>query len=180
MPAVNLPADINLVGIDVSHSCCVQAARAYARRGWRCICARGEQIPLPSGSIDVVASNVALPYMNIPRALEEIHRVLRAHGTVRLGLHHPLFTSTEFRNCGFRPKAALYRVWVLLNGLYFHVTGKVLTAAGKSESCQTARGMRLALARAGFTDVQCRRDKLRFVVEARKASARVIPFRRAA
>ncbi|MGH8318285.1 MAG: class I SAM-dependent methyltransferase [Steroidobacteraceae bacterium] len=46
-----------------------------------------ERLPFPDGYFDVVTSRVALPYVNIPLALSEISRVLRANGYIYLTLH---------------------------------------------------------------------------------------------
>lgn len=58
-----------IVGIDVERDRVQAANLKYSGRGWGYVCARGEEIPLPDGSIDGVFCNVALPYMHIPRTL---------------------------------------------------------------------------------------------------------------
>jgi len=63
----------------------------------------------------------------------------------------------------------LYRLFVMLNGLWFHVTGRVLTVAGRPESFQTKRGLHRALARAGFVDLVFTRPDGRLIVEGRRA-----------
>jgi hypothetical protein len=70
------------------------------------------------------------------------------------------------------PVAMIYRLFVLLNGLYFYLTAKVLQVAGRRESFQTKRGLRLALTREGFVDVAFSRPDGRLIVEARSATTR--------
>ena len=62
-----------IVGIDVQWDRVQAANLKYSGRGWEYLCARGEEIPLPDGSVQGVFCNVALPYMHIPRTLAELH-----------------------------------------------------------------------------------------------------------
>jgi len=132
--------------------------------------ARGERLPFPSESFERVVSGVALPYMHIPRTVGEIHRVLVPGGCFQATLHSPGFTWRELRqNAWPHPKATLFRLFVLSNGIVFHLSGCVLEIGEKAESCQTERGMRLALADAGFSGIAFRRlDDGKLLVEARK------------
>ncbi len=52
-------------------------------------------MPFADGSFDRVISAIALPYMNIQKALAEIHRILVPGGGVSLTLHLPSFTIAE-------------------------------------------------------------------------------------
>jgi ubiquinone/menaquinone biosynthesis C-methylase UbiE len=160
-----------IIGIDTQRDRIREANLKYGSRGWEYLCARGEEIPLPDGSIDGVFCNVALPYMHIPRTLAELHRVLVPGGWVKATLHPPSFTWSEFRNSFPRPKATLFRVFVLLNGMVLHFSGDVLSLGRVAESCQTDAGMRKAMRRAGFTAVSFRREGRRFFVEARREGA---------
>ena len=66
-----------------------------------------------------------------------------------------------------QPKGVIFQLYVLASGVVLHCTGRPLPAlAGRRESCQTARGMSLALRRAGFSRVAVQRDKLHMVVTA--------------
>jgi ubiquinone/menaquinone biosynthesis C-methylase UbiE len=155
-----------IIGIDLREDR-LQAARAkYSGRGWCYICARGENIPLPAASVSGVLCEVALPYMHIPRTLRELHRVLVPGGWLKATLHAPGFTWSEFRRSFPKPKPSLFRVFVLLNGMVLHCSGKVLALGSVAESCQTDAGMRLALRRAGFTAVEFRHEGPRFYVDA--------------
>jgi len=154
--------------VDINELALAQAREKYSDRGWIYLHGRGEDLPLPDSSVEYVLSSVALPYMHIPQALSEVHRVLTSGGMFRATLHSPRFTCSEFRKAFPSPKATLFRLFVLVNGLAFHFSGKVLTVGGKSECCQTKRGMTKALKRAGFFEVRFWREGVKFFVEAKK------------
>jgi ubiquinone/menaquinone biosynthesis C-methylase UbiE len=105
--------------------------------------------------------------MDIPRTLAEVHRVLKAGGSVMFSLHPMHFTMSEFRKALPHLIATDFRFFVLANGVYFHLTGKILRVGGKTESFQTRRGLRLALARAGFGSIAFTRPEGRLIVEAK-------------
>lgn len=89
--------------------------------------------------------------MNIPKALAEIHRVLVLNGSLSLRLHPASFALEELLHDAIpNPKATLFRLYVLANGVWFHCSGRTIGILGKTESFQTERGMRIALKRAGF------------------------------
>ena len=71
-----------------------------------------------------------------------------------------------------KPSVLLYRVYVALNGLWFHLTGDVFSyplSSRRVESWQTERGIRLALQRAGLIDFHSSRlPDGGFVVQARR------------
>lgn len=65
-----------------------RAPRWFSRQ--RFVCAQAEQIPLPSSSVDLVWSNLALEWMSDPdRVLAELARVLRDGGLVMLSTLGP-------------------------------------------------------------------------------------------
>ena len=158
----------SVIGIDIQSARARTALLNNQSRGWKYVCARGEQTPFQAASFAGAFSEVALPYMQIPRTLAELHRVLVPGGWLRGTLHSPAFTWQEFLRSFPRPKQSLFRVFVLLNGAILHFTGKVMALGSVAESCQTEAGMRIALRRAGFENVTFRHEGLRFFVEARR------------
>lgn len=160
-----------VIGIDVKPDRIQAAHREFSGRGWCYLCARGENVPLRDGSVDCAFSNVALPYMHIPRVLAELHRVLVPGGLLQATLHPPSFAWSEFRRSFPKPKQSLFRVFVFLNGMVLHFSGRVISLGKVAESCQTERGMRIALERAGFTAVSFRHEERRFFVNARRDGA---------
>jgi ubiquinone/menaquinone biosynthesis C-methylase UbiE len=156
-----------VVGLDVRHDRCL-AALSRAPRGWGYICASGSEIPVADGSVDMVISNLAIPYMHIPTVLSEAYRVLKPGGALLFSLHTPQFTVQELKRSLPRPKPMAYRAYVLLNGAVFHLTGKLISIRQRCESFQTTRGMRIALERAGFGEVEAGELLNKFAVRAWK------------
>jgi len=165
-----LPTD-EVVGLDIDDGRLAAARLRFPH--WTYMQGRGEKLPFEEGRFDRVISSVALPYMDIPRTLWEIHRILVPGGRVSLSLHSPSFTLTELREHAFPHMVpTLYRLYVLANGTLFHTTGKTTHFPnGRVESFQTERGMRIALRKAGFTDINFRHVPgpagTMFLVEAR-------------
>lgn len=169
--------DRQIVGIDIQQERVRAANLKYGSRGWNFLCAEGENIPLPDQSVDGVICEVALPYMHIPRTLAEVNRVLVPGGWLKATLHTPEFTWSEFRKAFPRPKPSLFRLFVILNGVVFHFSGDVISLGKVAESCQTDAGMRIALRRAGFTEVSFRHEGIRCFVDARRQLAHADPAR---
>jgi ubiquinone/menaquinone biosynthesis C-methylase UbiE len=163
----NVSDEDDVVGVDIDEPSLAIARQSFANRTFRY--ARGEALPFPDASFDRVVSAVALPYMDIPKTLAEVRRVLVPGGTVFFSVHAFRFTLCELRKATPRPVAMLYRLFVMLNGLWFHLTGRVLTVAGRAESFQTKSGLQRALARAGFVDLVFTRPDGRLIVEGRRA-----------
>jgi SAM-dependent methyltransferase len=169
--ASRLPPGALACGVDLDLS-----ALALGRSltdGVQFACSRGEALPFRDESFDFVFSRVALPYMDIPRALAEIARVLRAGGALWLSLHPLAFALREMAGAvrAGRGRAAVYLIYTLLNGLSLHVTNRVHRwpfGSDGYESAQTVGGMRRALERAGFQDIAVTRGRF-FVAAARKA-----------
>jgi SAM-dependent methyltransferase len=127
------------------------AARNFPSRQF--VQAAGEALPFRAESFESVLCMLSLPYMNIPVALKEAHRVLRPNGKLFVSIHPLRFTLRELAACRSIP-AILFRLFVILNGCYFHVTGRILSVRGRPESFQTIRGMRIALSRAKLENLQ--------------------------
>jgi SAM-dependent methyltransferase len=168
--ASNLRPGVLAVGVDVDHS-----ALLLGRRLSDTICfirAEGEALPFENGSFDLIISRVAVPYMRVDGALAEMGRVLRPGGSLWLVLHPFRMTASELVTNITRLefKAAVYRVWVLTNGLALHIFGRqwaLPLKARRYESYQTERGVTRALSAAGFGHIAFGRGD-HFVVTAKK------------
>ena len=160
----------DVIGLDVAFDRLESAKAKYPAR--RFVRGQGEALPFGDQTFQTVVCQIALPYMNIPIALGEISRVLAPGGAVHLSLHAFRFTLHELTVAFPRPKALMFRFWVMLNGLILHYTGKPAAIGGRYESFQTRRGIAVALGNAGFVDVSISRPQYRFgrrlVVKARK------------
>ena len=142
-----------VTGLDIDGSSLRIAHLNFPGRNF--VCGAGESLPFKDQSFDRVISGVALPYMNIPKALAEIHRILVPGGRMSLSLHLPSFTASELLHHAIpRPIPTLFRLYVMANGLLFHYTGNTVGFfRGRTESFQTQRGMKIALARSGFENI---------------------------
>jgi SAM-dependent methyltransferase len=155
------------VGVDIDIAALRVAARGPIGEPLRVAAAKGEYLPFATGAFDYVYSRVALPYMNIPVALAEMARVLQPRGHLWLALHPIAIPAEQFRRGNLKGK--VYALYTMLNGLWFHFTGRTLQLpGGVCESIQTERGMRVALQRAGFRNVAFHRTALHFTVTAER------------
>jgi ubiquinone/menaquinone biosynthesis C-methylase UbiE len=141
-----------VTGLDIDGTRLTAARLRFPNRAYHL--GAGECLPFQAESFDRVISAVALPYMNIQKALAEIHRVLAHRGSLSLSLHSPGFTLAELLHNAFpKPLATLFRLYVMANGSWFHCTGRTAGFLNRrTESFQTERGMRIALKRAGFSN----------------------------
>lgn len=164
---VALGAGRRSVGVDVDVDALRFAVRDQPADRLRLAAAKGEGLPFTGAAFDYVYSRVALPYMDIPRALSEMHRVLRPGGRLWLTLHSIEIPAAQFRRGNL--KGQLYAAFIVLNGAWFHLTGRTFRVTDRiCESIQTERGMRIALTRAGFARVEFRRTAHHFIVTAER------------
>jgi SAM-dependent methyltransferase len=159
-------------GVDID-----EEALRYGRRLTQEIqfaCASGEALPFAAQTFDVVISRVAIPYMHIPTALQEIARVMRPGGQVWFTLHSCrlvrqwLFKALQKGHW----KSVLYYSYVLVNGGLLHWFGAQVRFPlnrARCESFQTTASIQRALERAGFARVQTKHSPQFFVVKAVKA-----------
>src|ERR1700722_5680417 len=169
-----------ITGLDINDSCLGVAKVRFSNRTY--LRGAGECLPFEDEGFDRVVSALALPYMNIQKALAEIHRVLVPGGGLSLSLHLPSFMIAELlHNAIPKPVPTLFRLYVMANGSVFHCTGKTVgfVTGRRTESFQTERGMRVALNRAGFVNLSFTRGTgpvgATFIVEARKSKV-IHPF----
>jgi ubiquinone/menaquinone biosynthesis C-methylase UbiE len=155
---------IEIVGVDIDEEALAQGRLNYPQ--FIFVNAKGEKLPFPDGSFDAVISRVAIPYMDIPAALREIRRVLKADGELRIKLHPLSFSLSELAaelrsgSAINRAKNLAYRSYVVANGAALHLGGfnfRFPLARHRCESFQTQAGIRRALLAAGFgqIDVSC-------------------------
>jgi ubiquinone/menaquinone biosynthesis C-methylase UbiE len=128
-----------------------------------------QQLAFPDESFDRVICNVALPYMKIGASLAEAERMLVKGGRLSVSLHPLSFVIGELRTRKLRLVPTLFRLYSIVNGCVFHLTGRTFQFVnGRTASFQTEHGIKIALKRAGFGNVSCRREDGRFFVEAVK------------
>ncbi len=137
-------------------------------------CAVGEALPFADASFEVVISRVAVPYMHIPTALTEIARVLMPGGHLWLTLHPFQMVFAFLRRAiqAGNVKSMIYFSYALLNGLAFHLLGKLWRFPlnrQRCESFQTTAAMKRALRQAGFAQVEMEQAPNRFAIKAIKA-----------
>jgi len=129
-----------------------------------------ECLPFRNGTFDLVISSVTLPYTHIPKSVSEIRRVLKNGGTFWLRLH-PLtqvLRGLKDSISELHLRGALFRSYVLINGLVFHFSGKLFALPfwNRCESFQTRSRIIKTLKAAGFAIVDIRRHDA-FIVTAR-------------
>jgi|SRR5689334_1033319 len=168
--ASNLSAPVFVVGVDVDHSALVYGRRQVTKIHF--VGAEGEALPFTNNSFDFVICRVALPYMDVRRALCEMFRVLDEGGELWLVLHPLSMTARELLDSlrQFNSKATVYRLWVLGNGLSLHLFGKQWRwplHPKRYESWQTAARTRRILLSTGFGAVSVKRGD-HFLITARK------------
>ena len=170
-----------VTGIDINDSRLQAARLRFPGRTY--VHGSGEKLPFEDQRFERVISAVALPYMNIPQALAEVHRVLVPGGQLSLSLHPFSFTWSELWNNAFPlPVPTIFRLYVIANGLGFHLTGRTLGFVNnRVESFQTERGIRIALYRAGFGAATFKRasgpaGRMLLVETRRKVSENARPY----
>ncbi len=167
--ASNLAPVVSAVGVDVDFSALSLGKRL--NKGIRFARAKGEALPFEGEHFDLVISRVALPYMNVPLALAEMQRVLKAGGDLWLVMHPFSMVRKELAAnfLRLRLKGAIYQLYVLTNGLALHLFGRQFRFPGNGacESFQTVGGITRSLRRAGFEEIEISRRDF-FVVTARK------------
>jgi SAM-dependent methyltransferase len=89
------------------------------------VCGKGEHLPFAAASFDVVICRVALPYMNVRRALSEMARVLKPDGYFFLKTHAPrfYFAMIKQRIKKLSAKQIVYPLIALAGGLSNTVVG---------------------------------------------------------
>jgi SAM-dependent methyltransferase len=160
-------------GIDVDVNA-IRAGRAqYPALDLRV--ARGEAIPFEDGYFDAVLSRIALPYMDIPAALSEFHRVMRPGGYLFVSWHDWKGRDEWFGGLlrGIAWKRATDLAYIITASLAYRLLGRIPARPwnGTRETFQFKRHIPLILAAAGFVDVACERTEHHLRTTARKPVA---------
>jgi SAM-dependent methyltransferase len=168
--ASQLPSDTEAYGVDCDSEA-IEAGRLLAPANVKLLCARGEELPFETAYFDLVFSRVALPYMDINKALREICRVLKAGGDFWLTLHRAstLFSRAKRSVWAGDVKSTAGSAYVLLNGVLFNYLGVQLSFLGRKETFQTVGGILRATKRAGLICPGVCRDT-HFIVQGQKPS----------
>jgi|SRR5882762_785749 len=161
LEALDLPEGALRVGVDVKRDA-VKTLAGRTSSPIHVVVASGEALPFRAGVFALVTTRVAIPYMNVPVALREAGRVLRADGQVWMMLHPLRIAALRILSDlrALRLKDVLYQTYAILNGVALHGLGKQFRFPfnrRRIESVQTLKGMARALAAAGFCDVQSER-----------------------
>lgn len=159
--ALDLPSVTEAHGVDVDGD-----AVNYGRREspqLRLAIAPGESLPYPDNHFDYLFCRVALPYMNIPRALHEFARVLIPGSTVWLSVHPMAMFRRDVSHAvrGANLKSVVYRLYALANtgGLLVGSQFRYPLNPNRMESYQPAAFIRRALRRARFTNIRATTER---------------------
>ena len=145
------------------------------RPGLQLICGTAELLPVRTGWAQFAIARLSLPYTDIPLAVREAYRILEPGGLLWTVLH-PVGMALgrvveDFARV--RARAAAYDLYVLLNGLILHATGRQFRYPlnrARCESFQTGAGMRRVLRAAGYEAINVTTGRF-LVVSARKPPA---------
>jgi len=121
------------------------------------IVGNAEGLPLREGTFDFIICRLVLPYVRNKLVISEISRVLSNGGKVYFRLHAIGYYFASLKRA-FRERNVLhfaYCLFVLLNGVIFHLTGRQLAIKLKNkiicETFHTLRRMRKLLTNNGLT-----------------------------
>lgn len=154
-----VPDHVAIYGIDVNAEVIEQAKLLYKDRPNRffLVCPAEDLRHFESNKFDKVISGVTLMYIKIPKAMREVYRVLVPGGTFSASYETwQNVTKFMFRAMTrFQVKVVLHRLYILLNGILFFLTGYLSPYInGTFESFQSRRGLQITLKRAGFENIR--------------------------
>jgi ubiquinone/menaquinone biosynthesis C-methylase UbiE len=154
--------DQDSFGIDVDLAA-LELGRSLASR-ITFVQGRAEALPFANGQFDLVVARVSLAYTSIPQSLKEIRRVLKPGGKLWMALHTFAVPWEAARRSNWRGK--IFFGYIVVNSLLFHLVQREFALLGRHESFQTEHGMRRALQRIGFSEIQVTHQP-HFVITAR-------------
>ncbi len=145
-----------LLGIDIDLDVLIYGCRHYPNINFINACS--ESLPIQSNMVDIAISRTSLPYTNINKSIEEIYRVLKPNGEIWITLHSFRMVYKHFlRSCrNLEWKDVIFRSYVMLNGLYFHLFGRLFhfPIVRRIESFQTKKRMERLLMKNNFRDIR--------------------------
>lgn len=128
----------SMAGLDLAGSAIARCARQHRRPGLEFLQGDAENLPFPAATFDVVINvESSHCYPNVPRFLEEVHRVLRPNGLLLLA--DVRLTSLRGHNGdGFMPRADV-------NQLLHELSASPLTVVEQEDiTVNVARALQLA------------------------------------
>lgn len=166
--ASQLPSEVEAYGVDCDMEA-IEVGHRLAPPNIKLVCAEGEKLPFEDKCFDLVFSRVALPYMEINKALWEISRVLKPGGNVWLALHPASMVLSEANESARSSnlKGVLLSSYILLNGALFNCFGIQFSFLGHKETFQTLGGIARAMKRVGLTCFPMKTSR-HFVVQGQK------------
>jgi len=169
--AAQLPSDAEAYGVDCDASA-IEEGRRLTPSNIKLVCAGGESLPFEDEYFDLVFSRVALPYMEINKALREISRVLKCGGDLWLTLHPASMVLSRAKRSAWSGdlKDIVFCSYVLLNGILFNYFGIQTSFLGRQETFQTVGGIVRAMKRVGLTCLPVQ-SSAHFIVQGQKPSA---------
>lgn len=154
-----VPDHVAVYGIDIDAEIIEQAKRLHKDRPNRffMVCPAENLDSFESNTFDKVISGVALMYIRIPQATKEFYRVLVPGGTFSGSYETWKNVTTHMLRAlkKFQIKVAIHRLYILMNGILFYLTGYLVPYLnGTIESFQSRRGLKITLRRAGFQNIR--------------------------
>jgi ubiquinone/menaquinone biosynthesis C-methylase UbiE len=169
LAACRLGPEVEAYGVDLDREAIELGRRLHPSiRFVRCC---GESLPFASAGFDLVICRVALPYMDVARALAEMARVLRPGGDLWLALRSPRAIAQRALlslRQGYY-KDVVFQAYVACCTTSVHYLGKSFRwPFGKRyESAQLPSSMRRLTQAVGMGEV-CIRERPHFIVTARR------------
>ena len=175
--ASRLSSSVVAIGVDKDLSALTVGKQLT--RSIHFVCSSGEQLPFIDGYFDLVVSRVAVPYMEIPRAMAEMARVMSPSGHLWIVLHPLSMVWRELLRSFYKLNLAgsLGRLFVIANGLAFQIAGVLFRLPFGSRSCesfQTSKSIFRTLKTVGLDDIKISKGR-HFVVTARRRPSRNLP-----
>ncbi|WP_134499016.1 class I SAM-dependent methyltransferase [Microvirga pakistanensis] len=167
--ALPLTAQVEAWGIDCDATA-IAAGSRFVPQNVHLLVATGEILPFPDQSFDLVFSRVALPYMDVPKVIGEVARVLRPRGEFWAMLHPPsmLWDRARQNVRSGRIKDLAVCGYIGVNSLMLHMLGRQFRIGEFCETVQTYSGMQRILAAEGLQPLTTHQSR-HLIVRASKA-----------